>query len=1250
MKAEVKLYLVIFGIGLILSLVVRTPAQSPGQCIGYSFATAVPYEVGEVPVDVTTADFNMDGNPDIAAVNYDTHDVSILLGNGSGGFSAAASFPTNFNPQSLTTGDFNLDGKPDIATANSFGNDISILLGDGAGSFAPTYSVGSGLSPAAVISGDFNEDGKTDLAVPGSGIFRVSVLFGDGSGGFAIVGFGVGNSSSSVAADDLNSDGNLDLVTASSLSDDVSVFLGDGAGGFSAAASFRTYRKPHFVTTGDLDSDGNVDILTLDREEEIDWITILFGNGQGHFSELTKLYVGTQLQSIKTSDFNLNGNVDLVTSDQSTNRISIWGGNGRGEFGRDSFGVHAGPRSVAMADFNGDGTPDVAAASQHLNVVSVLLNACPNINYPPVATGEQYVANSGATFRVGLSGVLANDTDPNGHTLTAVRMSDPAHGTLDLRPDGLFSYTPAEGFFGTDSFTYRANDGELNSNIATVVFNVRAVNANDDTVIVPQDGGATTISVLANDTNAHASPLNISSVTQGQSGSVSIANGGTTVTYTPNLGFWGSDSFTYTARGGNGDTDTATVHVGVLRNNTQCSTPAFSRSDFSVGAYPGPVAIRTADLNSDGLLDLVTAKRDGHYVSVLLGTQTGSFGARRDFGTGSFPTSLELADFNTDGKIDIATSGGYDSISILLGDGTGGFATPLSYRTGYTPGPIAVGDINGDNNPDIVMPNGQENGSIMFGNGKGGFAPLVSFAAGMVAYDVTIADLNADGKADLVTTGFDSDKGAILLGDGAGGFASPAIFVLGFDPTSVTAKDINADGKLDLIVTNQEIFVSVLLGNGTGWFAPRTRFRTDGMQALEGTVGDFNGDGHLDIAAAGYTFDNEDGVAILLGNGLGDFAPAVRIVTTGFPWSVVTGDFNYDGKLDMAVANEIDAVVLLNGCGVLLEADVAHRSSGDGLLRTDDITQLRRFLSGAGTPDTSNGEFQRADVSPKEFRGDGAVDSTDVVQVRRYVLGIDARQLAGGPTDPAKAEIRSGTNKLKLASPQGTTEAIRVEPAESSAGQSVTINLRQDPIGREAEYGFSIDYDPAVLLNPVAGAGNAGAQTLECAVQSAGKFSCSLGDFPNNDPRSGITQIGEISSAQNQILMTVTFQVATTALPGTTSVGVSNVIAATDYPQFWRGDGLAGNVTIMAPTAAGVSVSGRVVNDSNKGISAVVTMTSLDGQVYLARSSSFGYFTFDEIPAGQSFIIVVYAKRYRFEPQIVSVNDSVTGLLFAPSQ
>ena len=208
-------------------------------------------------------DFNGDGRQDLAVGDFTARKVSILLGDGAGGFLGPfVQFPVSGNPLSVAVGDFNGDGKQDLATANANTDDVSVLLGNGAGGFGAPTNFPVGDNPISIAVGLFNADTNQDLVVVNQNDSTVSILLGNGAGGFsAATNFNVGPSPAEVALGDFDGDGNQDLVVAIS-ANGVSVLFGDGAGGFSTATDFGTGTGRLSVAVGDFNGDGKQDLAT----------------------------------------------------------------------------------------------------------------------------------------------------------------------------------------------------------------------------------------------------------------------------------------------------------------------------------------------------------------------------------------------------------------------------------------------------------------------------------------------------------------------------------------------------------------------------------------------------------------------------------------------------------------------------------------------------------------------------------------------------------------------------------------------------------------------------------------------------------------------------------------------------------------------------------------------------------------------------------------------------------------------------
>src|SRR5438067_4028505 len=205
-----------------------------------------------------------------------------------------------------------------------------------------------------------------------------------------------------------------------------------------------------------------------------------------------------------------------------------------------------------------DGTVDSSAA-----IVSITVTA---VNDPPVAANDSYAATEDTVLTITAPGVLANDSDVDGDPLTAPIVVGPGHGAVTLNANGSFTYTPAANYNGADSFTYKANDGALNSNIATVAIAVAAVNdppvANAQSVTTNQDT-AKAISLTATDVDGEPLCYAVAAVPTRRT----LCGVAPNLTYTPAAGYFGPDSFTFKANDGTVDSAAATVSLTVVHVN-----------------------------------------------------------------------------------------------------------------------------------------------------------------------------------------------------------------------------------------------------------------------------------------------------------------------------------------------------------------------------------------------------------------------------------------------------------------------------------------------------------------------------------------------------------------------------------------------------------------------------------------------------------------------------------------------------------
>jgi hypothetical protein len=381
---------------------------------------AAPTITGINPPDVVAlADLNGDGIPDLVT-GTETNGLLVHLGNGNGTFQTATSITANgassqnyfglLPGSSIAFGDFNGDGKTDIAFVECMNGSsnctVGVLLGNGDGTFQKERYNDPNSVIAGIAVGDFNGDGILDIAVANYGNGSVDLLFGNGDGTFQEPVPISMPGASSVAAADVNGDGKLDLVLTNWGYGTVSVLLGKGNGTFQTAASYSTpvSSYPNNATLASLRNNGKLDIVLQDYAYGV---SVLLGNGNGTFGAATSVYSPSSpssLESMAVADVNGDGKPDIVVTDSGRIEVSVLRGNGDGSFqAPNSYPTGATPVGVAIADVNNDGRPDIAVANQAGPSDSILLN-----QFTQTATLTNAVVPGTGTHSV--SGAYSGDT------------------------------------------------------------------------------------------------------------------------------------------------------------------------------------------------------------------------------------------------------------------------------------------------------------------------------------------------------------------------------------------------------------------------------------------------------------------------------------------------------------------------------------------------------------------------------------------------------------------------------------------------------------------------------------------------------------------------------------------------------------------------------------------------------------------------------------------------------------------------
>lgn len=349
------------------------------------FADQVTYDVLPLPDAIVTADYDSDGNLDLAVTSSSDNKVSVLLGVGDGTFGDKTDFDVGTAPWGMTTADFDNDGTLDLATANYNDESVSLLLGDGEGSFGDATSTAVREGPIDILSADFDEDGNVDLAVGIAGTASadnvVTILFGQGDGTFDdAINLEVGFFPNHLTSADFDNDGDLDIAVTNRGSNGdattLSVLLGDGDGGFADAVDYTTNEGPAGIVTADFDGDGNLDLAVANnRRDDGSTVSILLGEGDGAFADKSDISVGTAPYEIVALDVEGDGDIDMVVSD--TNRLRVYENDGDASF---TSGAVLTPNAstynlyMTVGDYDGDYDLDLAFANFSNATVGVFLN------------------------------------------------------------------------------------------------------------------------------------------------------------------------------------------------------------------------------------------------------------------------------------------------------------------------------------------------------------------------------------------------------------------------------------------------------------------------------------------------------------------------------------------------------------------------------------------------------------------------------------------------------------------------------------------------------------------------------------------------------------------------------------------------------------------------------------------------------------------------------------------------------------
>jgi hypothetical protein len=727
-------------------LLLSTSVDVSAQCNPTVFSSAPRYAADLRSRSVAVAEFNGDGKLDLAVVNLGSNNVSILMGDGFGGFGPPTQVPVNPEPSEVATGDFNKDGKTDLVVGYIFFRPASVLLGNGDGTFSGPTAIGNSANSSDLAVADFNNDGNPDIAISSAG--DQMILLGNGIGSFTTNAISVGSGATSVAAGDLNGDGIQDAAfTADGAGNwKVAIVLGNAAGTFSVNASFTLDQAPTGIAIGNFNADTQPDLLL-----SVDWFeprVMLFVNqGNNNFTLSTQFFAGREPRDVIAGDFNGDGKLDAAASLTGANSVMIALGNGLGSFSAPTFfGAGIQPWSIASGDFNADNKLDLVTSDDPANSlapfatggVSVLLGT----GAGTFQSYRSYVFPFTPQFVLTPNSIAAGDFNNNNRTDLALSFSftpfiaimlDDGQGEL-IQPGGLLD---AGGTVASVAIADLNGDGKddfvtANSNTNNIsiffghgngTFMPRvqfAVNVSPRFVGIGDFNGDSKRDLIV----THESPAAaVILLGDGVGGFTQTGGSPQPVMQEIAIGDFNGDGRSDVVTGNSPQNNVAIFLADATGHlNLASTTPSLSVST--------EMRLQTADLNADNKVDVVVANVDRNTITVFLGNGLGALSAGTNFDAEPRPVAPTIADFDGNGTLDlVVANNGSSTISFYSGNGAGGLNAPVTYPASVTPNGLAKGDFNLDNKTDLAVMSGTAFGVSTLKNVT---APLPCFSVNNV--------------------------------------------------------------------------------------------------------------------------------------------------------------------------------------------------------------------------------------------------------------------------------------------------------------------------------------------------------------------------------------------------------------------------------------------------------------------------------------------------------------------------------------